>query len=485
MASTVRQGSSSETSLSLSQGRYHCKFIDSIDDAYKCKVCDRVAVELVLLGCCGEHACKACVSPPREAGKPCPCCQDPEVTFLPHVKYRKAILALQVCCSMDERGCKWNGKLQDLEAHLDADSESSCKHIDIQCPNKCGKMMVKYKLSDHFKKHCPKRDYNCRYCGFTGSYEVVCDNHYPECDSYPIPCPNSCTVVSIERGTLEIHLEMCPYEEVECSFSYAGCGEKIKREKLDEHMSKNVQQHLLMLSSVTMHLSKQLAQKNKESGEKDRQIKAMTMELQALKNKGNKQQSDSMEAVTTNKEIEKQIRELKQSFQFRASSTDARINSHNFKISELSKCTATLETVTFRHTFLLPNLKREKEAESEWFSPPMYTHPGGYKFSININPHGSSSGKHLAAYFCQLMGEFDDSLKWPATVEFTLTLHNNQCKGNWFNVARASALTLVKQSVAISVPVEIDAQFATHRSMLAYYASSDCLYFSVSNISVV
>ena len=473
MASTFRQGSMSGSSLPLFQGRYHHKFVDSINDEYKCKVCQRVAMELVLLGCCGEHACEACVSPLRKAGKPCPCCRETGVTFLPHVKYRKAILALQVYCTMDERGCKWNGKLQDLAAHLNADSETSCKYINIQCPKKCGQAMVKHTLSDHLEKDCLQRDFNCRYCGFRASYELIRDNHYQECDSFPIPCPNSCTAMSIERGTLDLHLKTCPYEEMTCA--YVGCGEKIRREKLNEHMEKNVQQHLLMLSSM---LNMQLAQKDRESVEKDRQMKAMSLELQALKNKC---QSDQLEAVAVKNELEKQIREFKQSVQLRISNTDARISSQSLKISKLSKRTATLETATFCHTFLLPNLEQETEAESEWFSPPMFTHPGGYKFSININ----SSEKHLAAYFCQLKGEFDDNITWPATLQFTLNLHNNYCKGNWFNVSRACVVSLEKQSVAISDPVEIDARFVTHRSIHDYYASySDCLYFSVSNISI-
>ena len=35
---------------------------------------------------------------------------------------------------------------------------------------------------------------------------------------------------------------------------------------------------------------------------------------------------------------------------------------------------------------------------------------------------------HISAYFCQLKGEFDEKLNWPASVCFTLTLHNNRSK---------------------------------------------------------
>ena len=52
--------------------RCYCEFLAEVGDEYKCKVCGRVAIGLVLLGCCGEYACEACVSLFREDSQPCP-----------------------------------------------------------------------------------------------------------------------------------------------------------------------------------------------------------------------------------------------------------------------------------------------------------------------------------------------------------------------------------------------------------------------------
>ena len=425
--------------------RYHCEFLAEVGDEYKCKVCGRVAIGLVLLGCCGEHACEACVSPFHEDGRPCPCCGESNISWLPHVKHRKFILALEVRCSMKDRGCEWTGVLQDLDAHLDFDT-GDCQFVDVQCPNKCSQPVPKCGVPDHLENSCPKRDYNCRYCGFTGTYDEVCNEHYPQCDSYPIPCPNSCTVVSIERGTLDMHLNMCPYQEVECDFAYAGCKEKVQRELLDKHMADHVQHHLSLLSAVTLQLNKRLV-------EKDQQIEALKQENTQLAAKqcSSETQSDALSC----------------------------------EVKQLVDRTAACETATFSHTFLLPNVEEEREKNTEWFSPPMYTHPGGYKFCINVNLDGNDTGKgsHVSVFFCQLKGEFDEKLKWPAKVHFTLTLHNNTCKGKWYNVSETFAMELRRQSVAMSVYC-ISKTFVRHHAMNSYYTCFDCLFFSVDNIYI-
>ena len=155
-------------------------------------------------------------------------------------------------------------------------------------------------------------------------------------------------------------------------------------------------------------------------------------------------------------------------------------------MKQLTNRTAVCEVATFSHTFLLPNVEDEKETDSEWFSPPMYTHSGGYKFCINVNLDGNDTGKgsHVAVFFCQLKGEFDEKLKWPATMRFTLTLHNNKCKGNWYNVSEICTMTLRRQTVAISELYCISYKFVGHHAMKSYYTQFDCLFFSVSNIHV-
>ena len=79
--------------------------------------------------------------------------------------------------------------------------------------------------------------------------------------------------------------------------------------------------------------------------------------------------------------------------------------------------------------FTMNNFSKEKAKDkwSDWKSPPMYTHPGGYKFCIGIDANGyeDSCGKSVNVDLWVMKGEYDDQLQWPVTAKFTLELINH------------------------------------------------------------
>ena len=171
-------------------GGHQCEFVEQVSEEFKCKKCSLVARDLSITVCCGEYYCQVCISPFQEGSKPCPGCGQEGFTVVPHMRHRKSILALEVCCSMKDRGCEWTGVLQDLDAHLDVDT-GDCQFVDVQCPNKCSQPVQKREVPDHLENSCHKRDYNCRYCGFTGSYEVVCNETTHSVTPTPSPAPTA------------------------------------------------------------------------------------------------------------------------------------------------------------------------------------------------------------------------------------------------------------------------------------------------------
>jgi len=56
-----------------------------------------------------------------------------------------------------------------------------------------------------------------------------------------------------------------------------------------------------------------------------------------------------------------------------------------------------------------------KSEEKPWYSPPFYTHPGGYKMCLKVHANGSSSGKgtHVSFFIYFMHGRNDDNLSWP------------------------------------------------------------------------
>ena len=58
------------------------------------------------------------------------------------------------------------------------------------------------------------------------------------------------------------------------------------------------------------------------------------------------------------------------------------------------------------------------------YSPPFYTSPFGYKMClrINLNGVGNGVGKHVALFVHMVQGDYDDTLDWPFTGKFTLSI---------------------------------------------------------------
>ena len=170
-------------------GGYQCELVSDVSEDYVCGLCKHVAREPHDTSCCGETVCKACITPILEDKKPCPF-YEAKLTIWLNVKYQRRILALEVRCTMKDRGCEWTGKLEGLEAHLDVNT-GDCEYVDVECLNRCDLPVEKRNLPTHLANYCPKREFACQYCNFKATFEVVTNDHWPQCSFYPVPCPNA------------------------------------------------------------------------------------------------------------------------------------------------------------------------------------------------------------------------------------------------------------------------------------------------------
>ena len=85
-----------------------------------------------------------------------------------------------------------------------------------------------------------------------------------------------------------------------------------------------------------------------------------------------------------------------------------------------------------KHSFVMTHFSKEKlkDKPGDWKSPAMYTHTGGYKFCTGVDANGSGLGCGISVNLAILAmtGEYENWLKWPARVYFTIKLVN-QCGG--------------------------------------------------------
>ena len=229
---------------------YQCQFVSEVSDDLLCGACKRVAREPHITDCCGGHFCKACIHRPKEDRQPCPSCAQAQFVTFPDMRDHNRILALQVYCTMKGRGCEWEGRLEDLQAHLDVDA-NDCQHVDVVCSNKCGQSVPRLLVPSHLADSCPNRDFFCHHCNFTATYRIVRYDHWPECPRFPVPCPNGCSVGAVERADMEDHIKVCLLQEVACGLSHAGCPERFLLQDEDRHMEDNTQRHLLLTAAAS------------------------------------------------------------------------------------------------------------------------------------------------------------------------------------------------------------------------------------------
>ena len=229
---------------------YECRFLDQVPEEYLCRQCKHVAREPIIVDCCNETMCEACVQEMMEDKKPCSNCQKVPVKYIPN-KIKNKILDLNVHCLNCQkvpvkfipqnkiRSCKWTGQLQQLDEHL-----SDCEYVDTKC-QQCKKSVQKRNMITHLANECPER-------------ELVTEVHFENYQLYILKCPNGCGV-HFERGDLEDHINMCSLQKVECKFNFAGCEAEFIRGQPKDHMEQNTQKHLALIAT-TLRISQEQQQ---------------------------------------------------------------------------------------------------------------------------------------------------------------------------------------------------------------------------------
>ena len=518
------------------------EFVDQVPEDYFCKLCKHVAREPNLISCCGEIICKGCVDDIIQDKKPCPSCEDSNITSFPHVKYQRKILALEVHCTMKDRGCLWTGQLQHLNAHLDV-TTGDCQYVDVECPKKCVQKVQKRNVDTHLANECPNRDYRCPHCNFANKYHVV-SKHFDVCPYYPLACHNRCGA-TFERDDLPDHMKMCRLEEVQCVFGNEGCQAKFTRENEDEHMDRNTQKHLALMPAATLRISqdfeqklqekhdmfeKKLEQKDEEHKQRMQRLDGQLREqLAKMEQKLQEQQEASIKKLEQNNE---QIKHVEQKLQEQQEASKKKLELNNEKIKHveqklqeqqetkkeflitLKQKDAQIKTLEEQlqtngqvieqqqqaisqlcrevgippYDYILSNYQEEKAKDSRNDSVPMYTHPGGYRFILRVLPNGFRSGRgtHVTAAICSRKGDHDADLKVPVKCTITLQLLNQHRDQD--HHARDIQCEMTREKIGRDIA--IDDKFIPRADLewncdeQTQYLKDNCLKFRITKVVV-
>ena len=377
-----RQASQPEQVLAPSQpsrGGYNCEFIerasggvDSEPQDAQCPVCSLVPREPHQVTCCGHTFCNDCVHAILRGQRSCPLCKQENFTAFADKRLKRSLYARMVRCSNLRSGCEWEGKLGELDEHLNLQPSldnklDGCQFTEVEC-NYCFQPYERRHLNNHQLGICPKRRYACEHCKeHEAAFEDVTLNHWLVCPFFPLSCPNNCEAV-IKRQELENHVNHdCSLTLVDCDFNMVGCHVRLPRKDLPTHISENLHDHVYAQEKMLVDLQKQVAQYKHENEELQQALAASEQKVS--------------ETLIT----------------------------HRQKLEELS-FSGTLPT-----EFVMDNFEEHKRIGDYWRSTAFFTHRRGYRMSIVVHADGCHEGKgtHISVTPCLMRGRFDDSLTWP------------------------------------------------------------------------
>ena len=204
---------------------------------------------------------------------------------MPNKNLKLTLNDKDVHCTYKEDGCKWIGKLRDLEKHLNIGSENSqelegCKFAIFDCIY-CDDPIRRASLYEHRSRKCPKRPYICDYCNdYRSNYTDVTENHVQECPHAPVKCTNYGCKASVKRRDLGKHIEEdCTKTIVNCEFSFAGCPSSFPKDRLDNHNSRFSSHHTSLMAKHFLTSSREMNEKVVKLEKENEDLKKSVAEL--------------------------------------------------------------------------------------------------------------------------------------------------------------------------------------------------------------
>lgn len=174
-------------------------------------------------------------------------------------------------------------------------------------------------------------------------------------------------------------------------------------------MEESSQKHLSLMLAMSLKISKAQEQQNEQIQELREENKELG---QLLKEKDHQLQT-----------LEEQLQKKSQEAEVRVADLKQELGEQKLLIVEHR---GLLGCSTIPVTFTMENFGEHKRNCDCWESPPLYSHFKGYKFNLQLyaNGLGKGDGTHVTVWLAQMVGEFDETLKWPAKFTITLELLN-------------------------------------------------------------
>uniref|UniRef100_A0A2I3GQW2 TNF receptor-associated factor n=1 Tax=Nomascus leucogenys TaxID=61853 RepID=A0A2I3GQW2_NOMLE len=380
------------------QGGYKEKFVKTVEDKYKCEKCRLVLCSPKQTEC-GHRFCESCMAALLSSSSPkCTACQESIVkdkVFKDNCCKRE-ILALQIYCRNESRGCAEQLTLGHLLVHL----KNDCHFEELPCVRAdCKEKVLRKDLRDHVEKACKYREATCSHC----------KSQVPMIALQVSLLQNES--VEKNKSIQSLHNQICSFEI------------EIERQK---EMLRNNESKILHLQRVIDSQAEKLKELDKEIRpfrQNWEEADSMKSSVESLQNR-----------VTELESVDKSAGQVARNtglLESQLSRHDQMLSVHDIRLADMDLRFQVLETASYNGVLIwkIRDYKRRKQEAVmgktlSLYSQPFYTGYFGYKMCarVYLNGDGMGKGTHLSLFFVIMRGEYDALLPWPFKQKVTLML---------------------------------------------------------------
>ncbi|XP_065904792.1 TNF receptor-associated factor 4-like [Dysidea avara] len=504
-------------------GGFDYDFVDTPLENSLCKICCYPSREAQLSLCCGHTFCKSCLDGTKKSkftSKLCPMCCSGEFTSVHNKQVDRLVKSLLVFCSNKEKGCEWQGEVNDINKHL-----GSCHFEDLSCTNDCGVHVQRQNLTKHIETECVRRKVDCQYCHITEEYQSIEGEHKEQCPKLPLPCPNKCDISNIPREQINQHRKICPLEKVEC---VDNCGKSLMRQDLRNHEMECVRRkvnckycHLIEDRYLIEGQHKEeclkfpLSCPNKcdigiiTRGDIEEHLKTCPLEViqceyyevgcadvitRKDRVKHNKEEMEKhlsytkLELTTAKQQLAALETTLLVKITSIESAAQRRINELESQLQNTFQyCQwlnmASIKSLSGNETcpafVKVPGYIKTKTSHQVWYSETFFSHNKGYKLRLCVIPGGYGDGKdtHVSVYLYLLKGPNDANLPWPVHMDVKVMLLNQVADRD--HHAMTTKIVASRVSLTKTLVCNVD-RFICYQDL--YTLSTSCLFLKDDSI---
>ncbi|KAL2088934.1 hypothetical protein ACEWY4_015833 [Coilia grayii] len=391
---------------------YDVEFDPPLESKYECPIC-LMALRAAVQTPCGHRFCHGCLKKSiRDIGKKCPVDNEEltEASLFTDNFANREILSLTVRCP--NFGCRDKMELRHLDSHV-----AKCKFATVPCPH-CNDSVLKSQLEDHAQEQCLRRIVTCPDCLQPYVFE--------ESKVHEMICPFAnvvCQFCNFEliRDQLESHRNTdCLKAPVDCTFSFFGCGEKMQRNDLAQHMHEFTGMHMRYMAEYLRKQSLNGCNPSVPGGACAEGRDGARGGEPCQCGQDLKHMSETVKILEGRLVLQdQQLRELSIHNETQA----AQLADMRRKLSALEGTVHELEAQQYQGIYVWrvegfsAHLRSQEAGQAVVLhSPGFYTGRPGYKLCLRLHlqtPSAPRCANYISLFVHTMQGEFDSQLSWP------------------------------------------------------------------------